>query len=84
MTRDWVVYIVRCADDTLYAGVATDAEARVAKHNAGAGAKYTRTRRPVELVYVEPASGRGAALAREHAIKKMSAEEKRRLVAEAR
>jgi putative endonuclease len=83
MERDWYVYIVRCADDTLYAGVATDAEARVEKHNAGLGAKYTRTRRPVELVYVEPASGRGAALTREHEIKRMSAEEKRRLVARA-
>lgn len=80
----WFVYIVECADDTLYAGVATDTQARVAKHNAGDGAKYTRTRRPVELVYVEPASGRGAALAREHAIKKMSAAEKRSLIAAAR
>lgn len=82
--RDWFVYIVRCADDTLYAGVATDAEARVAKHNDGSGAKYTRTRRPVELVYVEPASGRGAALAREHEIKRMSAAGKRSLIAAAR
>ena len=77
----WFVYIVECADDTLYAGVTTDAAARVAKHNDGSGAKYTRTRRPVELVYVEPASDRGAALAREHAIKKMSAADKRSLVA---
>jgi putative endonuclease len=80
----WFVYIVECADDTLYAGVATNTEARVAKHNAGEGAKYTRTRRPVELVYVERASGRGAALAREHEIKKMSAAEKRSLIATAR
>ncbi len=79
---DWFVYIVRCADDTLYAGVATDAQARVAKHNEGTGAKYTRTRRPVELVYVEPAAGRGAALTREHEIKKMSAAEKRRMIQE--
>ncbi len=81
MEREWFVYIVRCADDTLYAGVATDTDARIAKHNDGTGAKYTRTRRPVELVYVESAVDRGAALAREHEIKKLTAEEKRRLIA---
>ena len=78
---EWFVYIVACADDTLYAGVTTDAEARLAKHNDGLGAKYTRTRRPVELVYLEPAGDRSAALKREHAIKRMSADEKRRLIA---
>ena len=78
---EWFVYIVACSDGTLYAGVTTDANARVARHNAGAGAKYTRTRRPVELVYLEPANGRGAALTREHEIKRMSADAKRRLVA---
>jgi putative endonuclease len=76
----WFVYVVECADGTLYAGVAKNAEARVAKHNDGSGAKYTRTRRPVELVYLEPASDRGAALKREHQIKRMSAGEKRQLV----
>lgn len=76
----WFVYIVECADGTLYAGVAKNAEARVAKHNDGSGAKYTRTRRPVELVYLEPALDRGAALKREHAIKRMSAGEKWQLV----
>lgn len=75
----WFVYIVECADGTLYAGVAKNAEARVAKHNDGLGAKYTKTRRPVELVYVEPASDRGAALRREHEIKRMTVREKRRL-----
>jgi len=76
----WFVYIVECADRSLYAGVAKNAEARVAKHNDGSGAKYTRTRRPVELVYLEPARDRGAALKREHEIKRMSAGEKRQLV----
>jgi putative endonuclease len=76
----WFVYMVACADGTLYAGVTKDAEARVAKHNEGLGARYTRTRRPVELVYLEPAADRGAALKREHQIKGMSAEEKRRLL----
>lgn len=76
----WFVYIVECADGTLYAGVARNAAERVAKHNDGSGAKYTRTRRPVELVYVEAAPDRGAALKREHEIKRMSAGDKRRLV----
>ena len=75
----WFVYIVECADGTLYAGVAKNAEARVAKHNDGSGAKYTKTRRPVELVYVEAASDHGAALRREHEIKRMTVREKRRL-----
>jgi putative endonuclease len=84
LDRPWFVYIVACADDTLYAGVTTDAAARVGKHNQGLGAKYTRTRRPVALVYLEPAGNRGAAQKREHEIKRMSAGEKRRLIEDAR
>jgi putative endonuclease len=76
----WVVYILRCADWSLYTGVATDLQARVQKHNEGKGAKYTRGRRPVKLVYHELAASRGAALRREHAIKRMKTAEKRRLV----
>lgn len=76
----WVVYILRCADKSLYTGVATDLEVRVQKHNDGKGAKYTRGRRPVKLVYHEPATNRGAALRREHAIKRMKTMEKRQLV----
>jgi predicted GIY-YIG superfamily endonuclease len=67
----WYVYIVRCADGTLYTGVAKDVDARVRQHNAGDGAGYTRARRPVELVYQEEMSDRGTALRREHAIKRM-------------
>jgi putative endonuclease len=81
--HEWFVYIVECADTTLYAGVTTDAAARVAKHNEGLGAKYTRTRRPVELVYVECAADRSAAQKREHEIKRMSAAEKKSLIANA-
>lgn len=77
---DWHVYILRCADDSLYTGVATDIEARVARHNAGKGAKYTRGRRPVVLVYREAAGNRGAALRREHAIKRLPRAAKRRLI----
>jgi putative endonuclease len=75
------VYILRCADRTLYTGVTTDTDKRLADHNAGRGARYTRVRRPVHLVYVEPATDRGAALRRESEIKRMRATDKRRLVA---
>ena len=74
------VYIVRCADGTLYTGYAVDAKARVAAHNAGRGAKYTAGRRPVRLIYVEEFDTIGAALSREHAIKQLTREEKRALV----
>lgn len=67
----WHVYILRCADRTLYTGVAKDVTARIAAHNAGRGAKYTRARLPVKLVYREAAPSRGAALRREHAIKQL-------------
>ena len=67
----WYVYIVRCADRTLYTGVAKDVRERVAAHNAGRGAKYTRTRLPVKVVYEEVVCDRGAALRREHAIKQL-------------
>jgi predicted GIY-YIG superfamily endonuclease len=77
----WYVYILQCADDTLYTGVATDVGARLATHNAGKGAKYTRGRLPVTLLYQERAADRGAALKREHAIKQLRAEAKRALIA---
>ena len=61
----WAVYLVRCADGSLYTGVATDVARRVAQHNAGTGARYTRARRPVTLVHQEPAADRPAALVTE-------------------
>jgi putative endonuclease len=64
------VYIVECADGSLYTGWAMNVEQRVAAHNAGRGAQYTRMHRPVKLVYVETCDSRGAALKREAAIKK--------------
>ena len=76
----WHFYIVRCADASLYTGIATDVAVRVGEHNAGAGAKYTRSRLPVELVYTEEAADRSAALRREAAIKKLSASDKRALI----
>ncbi|MBI3772801.1 MAG: GIY-YIG nuclease family protein [Gammaproteobacteria bacterium] len=78
---DWHVYILRCADDTLYTGIATDVSARLQKHNTGKGAKYTRARLPVALVYKEHIGDHGAALQRECAIKRLRADEKRRLIA---
>ena len=77
---EWHIYIVRCADRSLYTGVATNVAARVATHNAGKGAKYTRGRRPVRLVYQECAGSRSAALKREHAIKRLTRAAKQRLV----
>jgi predicted GIY-YIG superfamily endonuclease len=76
----WYVYIVRCSDASLYTGVAAELAPRIAQHNAGKGAKYTRSRRPVTLVYRETAADRGAALRREIEIKRMPVAAKRRLV----
>lgn len=79
----WDVYIACCADATLYTGIARDARARIEQHNAGRGARYTRGRGPVELVYRERAAGRGLALRREAEIKALSAAAKRLLIASA-
>jgi len=73
-------YIVECADGTYYTGWAIDPEKRVAVHNKGRGAKYTRMRLPVKLVYVEEQADRTSALKRERAIKKMKREGKRKLI----
>lgn len=77
----WKVYIGRCADGSLYTGIARDVMARIAEHNRGSGAKYTRSRGPVELVYAETAQTRGEAQRREAEIKRLSAAGKRELVA---
>lgn len=76
----WYVYIVECRDGTLYTGVTNDLEARLAAHNAGRGARYTRSRSPVRLVWSKRARGRSAALRREHAIKGMSRDGKLRII----
>jgi putative endonuclease len=70
----WYVYILRCADDTLYTGVTTDPERRLHEHNAGGklGARYTRARLPVVLAWQEPAASKVEAYRREAAIKKLS------------
>jgi putative endonuclease len=72
-------YIVECADGTYYTGWAIDPEKRIQVHNKGRGAKYTRMRLPVKLVYVEEQPDRVTAMKRERAIKKMTREKKREL-----
>ena len=69
---DWTVYILQCAAGTLYTGITNDLEKRLAAHNSGAGAKYTRGRVPVKLAYKETCKTKGAALKREAEIKKMA------------
>ncbi len=77
----WHVYIARCADGTLYTGIARDVERRIAEHNKGSvAANYTRARRPVVLVYREPAADRSTASRREYQIKQLSRAEKLALV----
>lgn len=75
----WWVYVVRCRDTTLYTGITTDPAARLAAHNSGKGARYTRSRRPVELVHLEPAADRPSAQRREAAIKRLSRPAKEQL-----
>ena len=70
------VYILRCYDGTLYTGYTTDLVRRLEAHQSGKGAKYTRSRRPVELVYQEELTDKSGALQREAAIKKLSRAEK--------
>lgn len=74
------VYIVECADRSLYTGWTYDVEARVAKHNTGKGAKYTRARLPVTLRWREKQANRSTAMKREAAIKKLTSRQKRRMV----
>jgi putative endonuclease len=73
-------YIIECSDGTYYTGWTTDPPRREAQHNAGRGARYTRTRRPVKLVYVEELPDRAAAMKRENAIKKLKRARKERLI----
>lgn len=79
---DWYVYVLRCSDGTLYTGVTTDPARRVDEHNGvrGNGARYTRARRPVCLVYQEPRATRAQAARRESEIKRLKRKEKERLV----
>ncbi len=79
MTR-WHLYLLRCGDGTLYCGIALDVPARLAQHEAGKGAKYTRGRTPLELVYSEVCVSRSEALKRERAVKSLTRPEKLELI----
>ena len=76
----WYVYMLRCGDGTLYTGVTDDVERRLAAHRAGKGAKYTRGRGPLELVYTERVPDKSAALRREYQIKRLTRQEKEQLI----
>ena len=73
---DWKVYLVKCADNSLYCGITNDITSRIEKHNAGKGAKYTQSRLPVELMAVSRELSRSGALTLEHYIKQQPAGEK--------
>lgn len=76
----WFVYMVRCADTTLYTGITTDLERRLAEHNGTGAARYTRARQPVRLVYREEVADRAQAARREWAIKRLSRRAKEALI----
>ncbi len=80
MANTWKLYMLRCRDGSLYTGITTDVQKRVAAHNTGKGAKYTRSRKPVELVYQEDCEDHSHALRRELEMKALSKEEKERFL----
>ena len=80
MQTYWFFYVVRCCDHSLYAGITTDLNRRLASHNAGTASKYTRVKRPVRLVHWERLVSKSAALRREAAFKKFDKGKKERLV----
>lgn len=77
----WFVYMLRCGDGTLYTGVTDNVERRLAAHRSGKGAKYTRGRGPLELVYQEEVPDKSAALRREYQIKQLTKQKKEALLA---
>ena len=80
MANSWKLYILRCGDGTLYTGITTDVEKRLEAHRSGKGAKYTRGRGPLEIVYREDCGDHSAALKREIEIKRLTREEKEKLI----
>ena len=78
--KDWFVYILKCVDETFYTGVTQNVDVRLHVHNTGKGAKYTKGRLPVELIYFKKIGNRGAALKEEVRIKKLTRRQKRELV----
>lgn len=84
MEQIWYLYILRCKDDTLYTGITTDVDKRLEAHRSGKGAKYTRGRGPLELVYREICGSHSDALKREAEIKKLNRREKQQLIGDGR
>lgn len=82
--QKWFLYILRCADGSLYTGITNDLDRRLRLHGAGKASRYTRTRRPVELVYRERCIGRARALVRECAVKDLGRARKLELIGGAR
>lgn len=80
MDKNWYLYILRCGDGTLYTGITTDVEKRFAQHRSGKGAKYTRGRQPLELVYQAECGDHSAALKREYEVKRLPREQKLMLI----
>jgi len=80
MANTWKLYILRCGDGSLYTGITTDVSKRLEVHSSGKGAKYTRGRGPLDLVYEEVCGDHSAALKRELEIKSLSREEKLKLI----
>ena len=68
----WFVYILKCGDGTLYTGITNDLARREAQHNSGTASRYTRSRRPVKIIYQEPCRNRSAALKKEYAVKSLT------------
>ena len=80
MERPWQLYLLRCGDGTLYTGIALDAQKRLLAHQKGGGAKYTRGRGPLKLVYTETCANHSEALKRELEVKAMTREQKEALI----
>lgn len=80
MSETWSLYVLRCGDGTLYTGIAVDVQSRLEAHRSGKGAKYTRGRGPLELVYTEVCSSHSHALKREMAVKRLTKQEKEVLI----
>ena len=80
MANTWKLYILQCGDGSLYTGISTDVQKRLEVHRSGKGAKYTKSRRPVKLVYFETYSSKEEAMRREWEIKQLSRTEKWKLI----
>lgn len=78
--QNWYIYILKCSDDSFYTGITTDLKERVERHNSGDGAKYTRSRRPVSLIYAKEADSKSEAKRKEIEIKFLSRENKEKLI----